>query len=328
MLCALTGSSPPPFFCSPQLERALKPVVASALDVSTKVVTFVNVQRRYQDGEVWLDLTVPNDRFTLSDNAQEADIEKLLSHPDVKEDMRKALSKAKIGKGNSPAVGGVEADIIKATSQPTSKPTKSPKDDDVPVKADDDAVLNMQVRLCPAWKCPFPLTPRHTIHILTPPPPPMLLRTPLCFQVEAELTFSGVTEDDANESKFQAAIQEGVADALGVDTRDVEIESVETDHGKVTVTYSVSGLTANQLKAAENTLESEAAVDGIIDNLGDAGYDKVEVTDVDADVTSVGADGETVVTVTQAFDGASVAQASKDDFQDAVKVRSRVPSAC
>ena len=45
----------------------MKPVVASALDISPKIITFVNVQRRYQDGEVWLDLTVPNDRFTLSD---------------------------------------------------------------------------------------------------------------------------------------------------------------------------------------------------------------------------------------------------------------------
>ena len=58
----------------------------------------------------------------------------MLTHPTVQADMRKALSKAKIGKGNSPAVGDVDAILMKATMQPTSKPTKSPKDDDVPVK--------------------------------------------------------------------------------------------------------------------------------------------------------------------------------------------------
>ena len=49
------------------MEEALKPVVAKALDINEKFLTFTNNQRRYTDGEIWVDFTVPNDDFDFKE---------------------------------------------------------------------------------------------------------------------------------------------------------------------------------------------------------------------------------------------------------------------
>ena len=49
------------------MEEALKPVVAKALDVNPKFLTFTSNQRRYTDGEIWVDFTIPNEDFDFKE---------------------------------------------------------------------------------------------------------------------------------------------------------------------------------------------------------------------------------------------------------------------
>ena len=54
------------------MEEALKPVVAKALDVNEKFLTFTNNQRRYTDGEIWVDFTLPNEDFDFKEEVIDA----------------------------------------------------------------------------------------------------------------------------------------------------------------------------------------------------------------------------------------------------------------
>ena len=49
------------------MEESLKPIVAKALDINEKFLTFTNNQRRYTDGEIWVDFTLPNEDFDFKE---------------------------------------------------------------------------------------------------------------------------------------------------------------------------------------------------------------------------------------------------------------------
>ena len=139
--------------------------------------------------------------------------------------------------------------------------------------------------------------------------------------VVATQTFSGVTLEEASEPAFQTALESAVAEEVGVDAGDVIITSTTAsqDGKDIVIEYAVAGVsTTKKQKKAKATLESSSTASAIEDSLQDQGYKKVDVSDAEADISTV----ETVpaVVADQSFSGITVEEASQPAFEMALEV--------
>ena len=121
------------------MELALEPIIAEALNVKAEDIHYTDVQRRYETGTVWVEYVIPNEKYGFTEH----EVVHSLAEAAVIKSMTKALENAGLGKGNVPAVGEVKVDIAKGTAQPSSKPTVAvkPGSDDVVEASPDGTVM-------------------------------------------------------------------------------------------------------------------------------------------------------------------------------------------
>ena len=101
--------------------------------------------------------------------------------------------------------------------------------------------------------------------------------------IVAQQEFSGIDPEQAQSEEFEDAIEQAVADELGVGVGDVEVTSVTVDEdGDVTVVYVVQGVDPEDVEEVQQQLESDDMADAIGDNLQDAGFDDADVESADS----------------------------------------------
>ena len=127
-----------------------------------------------------------------------------------------------------------------------------------------------------------------------------------------------MTPEQAQGQDFQDAVEQAVADELGVEPDTVTVTSVTTnDDGHVVVVYVVQGVDPEDIEEVQQQLESGDMADAIGDNLQDAGFKGADVQPADAAPATVEISQEPVIESDQPVNGVSLDQAQSDEFLDA-----------
>ena len=254
------------------MEAALSPIIADALNVKRAEISYTEVQRRYETGTVWVEFTVPNTKYSY----KEHEVVALLTDKDVTKSMTQALKKAGVGKGNEPAAGDVKVQTTKATAQPTSKPTPTPEvvstDDNGDESADDDDDDDDSADDVP---------------VVVAKDDDSIMPLPTGDMTEVVHSIKGVTKAEAKSKKFSQAMTNAVAVALGVNVDDVYVTKVKVDEGSsdAVVTYQIADKYSLSKKEVRDLLAQQRK--SMEESLVGSGYKSAKPSDLSSsDVTS------------------------------------------